>query len=227
MIFITALIYEQTYMKAFLPIFVIPFACIGIMNVLRSERKKYALTIVSIFLLISLSFSGYYQFLHFLPTHGTNERYTEESTYTAGRWMMACVDGSAISSDMSFGYRIAAASDTTHHLVESTLLSVTYGFAEADLSQFEFYPITSENFWFDVGEMETDTGELIWDNINILDHTSPYDFNVSYVAENTKAGGNVIWHHGRYPSKLLYYARDNGDCVYDCGKVNLWKLPAE
>jgi hypothetical protein len=226
-IFTTALIYEQTYMKSFLPIFLILFACIGIMNVLRSERKKYARTIVSIFLLTSLSFSGYYQFLHFLPTHGINERYTEDSTYTAGRWMKECVNGSAISSDMSFGYRIAAASETTHHLVESTLLSVTYGFAEADLSQFKFYPITSENFWFDVGEMETDTGELIWDNINKLDHTSPYDFNVSYVAENTKTMGSTIWHHGRYPSKLLHHVYDNGDCVYDCGKVNLWKLSAD
>ena len=226
-IFITALIYEQTYMKSFMPIFLIPFACIGVMNILRSERKKYVLTILSAFLLISLSFSGYYQFLHFLPTHGINERYTEDSTYTAGRWMREYVNGSAISNDMRFGYRVAATSETVHHLVESTLLSVTYGFIEADISQFKFYPITSEKFWFDVGEMKIDMGEFVWNHINNLDRTSPSDFNVSYAVENTNAMGNVIWHHGRYPSKLLYYAYDNDDCVYSCGKVNIWKLSEE
>jgi hypothetical protein len=50
-IFLTALIYEQTYMKCFLPIFAIPFICIGLVNILRSERKRYAMTIVSIFLI--------------------------------------------------------------------------------------------------------------------------------------------------------------------------------
>lgn len=226
-IFITALIYEPTYMKSFLPIFIIPFACIGIMNILRSERKKHILTLISVFLIISLSFSGYYQFLHFLPTHEMNERYTEDSTYTAGRWMNGCVNGSAISNDILFGYRVAAASDTTHHLVESTLISVIYGFIEADMSQFEFYPITSEDFWFDVGAMKIDMGEDTWDHINDLDQTSPSDYNISYVAENTMTGGNVFWHHGIYRSKLLHYAYDNDDCVYDCGKVNIWKLSGE
>jgi hypothetical protein len=225
-IFITALIYEQTYMKSFLPIFIVLFACIGIINILRSERKKHALTLISVFLIISLSFSGYYQFLHFLPTHGINERYTEDSTYTSGRWMKEYVNGSAISNDMLFGYRVAAASETTHHLTESIVLDVIYGYIEADLSQFEFYPITSEGFWFDVGKMKRDVGEDVWDNINNL-YISPSNFNISYVVENTKAMGSVIWHHGRYPSKLLHYAYDNGDCVYDCGKVNIWKLLEE
>ena len=226
-IFLTALIYEQTYMKGFLPIFAVPFMCIGLVNILRSERKRYALTVVSVFLLISLSFSGYYQFLHFLSTpDGLNERYMEDSTYTAGRWMKEYVVGSAISNDKLFGNRIATASETTHHLVTYTLLTSTYGFVTVNLSQFKWYPITSEDFWFDVGEAECDLGEFAWDNLNILD-AKPRGFNITYVAENTKAGGDVIWHHGRYPSKLLYYAYDNGDCVYDCGKVNLWKLPAE
>ena len=226
-IFLTALIYEQTYMKNFFPIFAVPFICIGLVNILRSERKRHALAIVSVFLLISLSFSGYYQFLHFLPTHEINERYTEDSTYNSGRWMNEYVNGYAISNDMAFGYRVAAASETTHHFVESTIISITYGFIEANLSQFEFYPITSEEFWFDVGAMKSDVGESIWDDINTLDYMSPFDFNISYIAENTNARGNVIWHHGTYSSELLHYAYDSSDCVYDCGKVNIWKLSGE
>jgi hypothetical protein len=56
---------------------------------------------------------------------------------------------------------------------------------------------------------------------------SPFDFNISYIAENTNARGNVIWHHGTYSSELLHYAYDSSDCVYDCGKVNIWKLSGE
>ena len=225
-IFFTALIYEQTYMKWFLPIFAVLFICIGLVNILRLERKRYALTMVSIFLLISLCFSGYYQFLHFLPTHGINERYIEESTYTAGRWMEEYVAGSAISNDRYFGMRMAAASETIHHLVTYTLLDFTYGFTTVNLSQFKWYPITSEEFWFNVGDAGRDMGEYTWDSLNIM-YLKPHDFNITYFVENTKAGGDIIWHHGRYPSKLLHYAYGKSDCVYDCGKVNIWKLSEE
>ena len=222
-IFLTALIYEQTYMKNFIPIFAVPFICIGLVNILRSERKRYALTIVSVFLIISLCFSGYYQFLHFKPTHGINERYIEDSTYTAGRWMKDYVTGSATSNDMRFGIRMAAASETTHHLTASALLDITYGFFTVNLSQFKFYPITSEDFWFNVGVADKAWGELYWNSLNVLD-VKPCRFNITYFAENTKAGGDVIWHHGRYPSKLLHLAYDEKGCVYDCGKVRVWDL---
>ena len=222
-IVLTALIYEVTYMKWFLPIFVVLFIGIGLLNILRSERKKYALPIVCIFLLIAITFSGYYQFLHFSSTHGMHERYMEDSTYIAGRWMKEYVTGSAISNDRFFGNKIAAASETTHHLVMYTLLTSTYGFVTLNLSQFEWYPITSEDFWFDVGKVEYDIGEDVWDNLNILD-TKPTRYNITYFAENVRAGGYVIWHHGRYPSKLLHLAYDEKSCVYDCGKVRVWDL---
>jgi len=225
-IFLTALIYEQTYMKCFLPVFAVPFICIGLVNILRSERKRYAMTIVSIFLIASLCFSGYYQFLHFKPTHGMNERYIEDSTYTAGRWMKEYVTGSAISNDRFFGYKIAAASETTHHLVMYTLLTSTYGFVTVNLSQFKWHPITSEEFWFNVGAVRRDLGEYSWNSLNILD-AKPCRFNITYFAENTKAGGDVIWHHGRYPSKLLHYAYKEMDCVYNCGKVRIWGVSEE
>ena len=222
-IFLTALIYEQTYMKCFIPIFAVPFISIGLVNIVRSERKRYALTIVSIFLLISLCFSGYYQFLHFSTTHGMNERYMEDSTYTAGRWMKDCVVGSAISNDRFFGVRMASASETTHHLVTPILLDLTYGFITVNLSQFEWYQITSEEFWFNVGCAGRDMGEYTWDYLNAMS-LEPDRFNITYFAENTKAGGDVIWHHGRYPSKLLHLAYDEKGCVYDCGKVRVWDL---
>jgi hypothetical protein len=83
LILLTVFIYHQTYMKWFLPIFVIPFAGIGLINVIRaSGKRRYVLPVVTIFLLLALSFSAYYQFICFLPEQGANplnERYIEES----------------------------------------------------------------------------------------------------------------------------------------------------
>lgn len=222
-IFLTAFIYQVTYMKNFLQVFAVLFAAIGLVNISRLERKKYAQTTILVFLIISLSFSGYYQFLHFSPTQGINERYLEDSTYNAGRWMKEYVNGSAISNDRYFGYRMAATSETTHFLVPFTMLDFTYGFVNVNLSEFKYFPITSEQFWFNVGESRIEYGENSWDYLNLL-YLKPSDFNITYFAENTKARGNVIWHHGIYPSKLLHLAYDEKGCVYDCGKARVWDL---
>jgi hypothetical protein len=223
MMFLTALIYEQTYMKWFLPLFMVLFICVGLTNILQSKQKKHVMIIVSIFLLISSGFSGYYQFLHFTTTHGINERYIEDSTYAAGRWMKEYATGSAISNDRLFGIRMAATSETTHYLVSSTLLNCIYGFVTGNLSQFEWHPITSEEFWFDIGQGKHDVGERIWDNINML-NINPHDSNIIYFTENVRARGNIIWAHGIHPSKLLHLAYREKDCVYDCGNVRVWKL---
>jgi hypothetical protein len=110
-----------------------------------------------------------------------------------------------------------------HQLVPNTLLDFTYGFITVNLSEFIWYPITSEEFWFDVGAERVDKGESIWDALNTL-WAKPRDFNISYFAENTRARGNVIWHHGIYPSKLLHQTYNEGYLIYDNGKVRLWKL---
>lgn len=222
-IFLTALIYEVTYMKNFLQVFGVLFASFGLVNILRSKQKMYAKAAFLVFLLIAISFSAYYQFLHFSPTGKINERYIEDSTYTAGRWMKDYVTGSAISNDMYFGYRIAAAAETIHFLVPYTILDSTYGFITANLSQFKFFPVKSEEFWFNVGESQTEYGEDTWDYLNTL-YLKPYNFNITYFAENTKAGGDVVWHHGRHPSKLLHQAYNDGHLVYDGGKVRVWEL---
>jgi hypothetical protein len=222
-IMLTMLVYEQTYMKMFLPMLLVPFIGIGLINTYRL-KKKYSLTIISIFMLISLSFSGFYQYLHFLPSHGLDERYIEDSTYTSGRWMKEYATSSAISNDMVFGNRIAAASETVHYLTPIAIMDFTYRLVTINLSYYNEYPITSEEFWFNVGrKMSRDVGEDSWDNLHML-YANTSDFNITYFAENTRAEGNVIWHHGKYPSKLLNKAYNESYLVYDVGNVRVWDL---
>lgn len=213
-------------MKWFLPIFLVPLAGIGLINVLRaSEKRKYILPVVTIFLLLTVSFSGYYQFIHFLPTSGTsaiNERYIEESTYKTGRWMKDNLEGSAISNDVSQGMRIFATAETTHLLIGHTISNYMYGFVELNLSEFKRYPLTDEAFWFQ-GYEGPDLGETVWGSINKL-LWAPLDFNITYVVENKRAKGNIMWGHGVIPSKLLQLAYDEKNCLYDIGKIRTWTL---
>ena len=61
-------IYTPTYLKWFLPIFVIPLSCVGLVNIMKLKGRRSLLVVA--FLLLSLSFSSYYQFIHFLPSPG-------------------------------------------------------------------------------------------------------------------------------------------------------------
>ena len=222
LILLTIFIYEQTYMKWFLPIFVIPFAGFGLINVLReSEKRKYILPIVVTFLLLAISFSAYFQFLHTYEKTSFNERYMEESTYKTGRWMKDNINSTAISNDEGFGNRIFAASDTTRFLVPFGMIAQIYGFISIDISEFERYPITGEDFWF-TGYKGPAIGEIVWQSVHML-RRSPNDFNITWLVENVRCKGRVRWHHTGNPVELLNYAHGK-DCVYDCGNINIWRL---
>lgn len=217
---LTPFIYKLTYMKMFSPIFAIPLASISLRNVVQaSERQKHALSLVTVFLLMSTSFVGYYQFLHMYSVSPYNERYIEDSTYNTGLWMKNNLDGKAVSNDALFSHRIFSVSDTTHLLTSSTLIDQIYGFISANISLYERYPYTSEDFWIS-GYKGPDLGEALWHDIVQL-RKSPSEFEIEYVVENMKGYGNIIWNHGIVSSKLISVAHEK-DCVYDCGNARVW-----
>ena len=216
-------IYIPTYLKWFLPIFVIPLSCVGLVNIMKLKGRRSSFVVV-VFLLLALCFSSYYQFIHFLLSpgmRGMHERYMEDSTYLTGRWMKYHLNGSAISNDITLGRRIFAASGTSHVLTGFTTCDLVYGFIHLNLSEFKRYPITSEEFWFN-GYEGPDVGERTWHYIHRYGELRL--FNISYILENKKCEGNVYWLHGNFPSKPLHFAHDNGDCIYDCGKIYIWRI---
>ena len=221
--FIVTFIYHVTYMKWFFPIFILFLASIGLRNiVIFSAQRKYVASIFVIFMFVSLSFSGYYQFLHDYDHGGFFNRQMEESTYKTGNWMKHYTNGSAISNDAYFGSRIFATSETIHLLVPSLITNQIYGFTRIDMLEFERYPITDEEFWFSGYKGGPDREEL-WADVNRL-YISPDDLNITYVVENAKSQGNVVWTHGWTPSKILHQAYDEGILVYDCKDARVWKL---
>ena len=219
-------IYIETYMKWYMPLLLIPFAALGIFNLINTRSvKKIAPKILTIILITSLCFSAYYQFIHFIPDPNKrtlNERFLEESTYQGGLWMRYYLNGSSISNDRFFGNRIFAISERAYVLVPHLTINQIYGFNKINISEFKRNPITSEEFWFE-GYTGPEIAERTWDNINQM-YISYQNFGIKYFVENTRTNGDVLWHHGMYPSKLLHYAYEEKDNVYNNGKIRIWKL---
>ena len=219
---ITVFINQVTYIKWFIMIFIIPVAAIGLLNIIQLSKKiKYAYIVASFFLILSIVFISYYQFLHVYDEDPYNKRFIEDSTYKTGRWMKENVNGSATSNDRVFSIRVFSASETAHFFTPFTITNQIYNFSLINISNYKRYPLTSEDFWLS-GYSGPDVGESEWD---CVDRTlySPARFNITYVVENRKTKGNTLWHHGIYPSKLLQFSYEN-EKVFDNGNINIWYL---
>lgn len=216
--FITPFIYEQTYMKWFFPIFLLFLGSYGLMNIVElSKKHKYNISIFVLFILLSIGFSGYYQFLHF-----EDVRYIEDSSLSTGYWIKQNANGSAISNSDYFSFRIFSASETTHLLTPSIISNQIYNFIKINITEYKRYPLSDEEFWFS-GYKGGPDREQLWENVNML-QISPNNFNIQYVVEDTRSYGNIIWRHGYTPSKILHSAYDDGILVYDSQKTKVWKL---
>lgn len=220
---LTMFIYNDTYMKDFLPIFLIPVAGLGLLNITKSsvQRKNIPLLVLTVVMIVSISFTAYYQFLREYPVN-IDSRYIEDSTYRTGTWMKEYSNGSAISNNDLYGRRICAASDTVHFLTTSSILDTTYNFTSINISDFKRYPISSEEFWFS-GYNGPDVGAKQWEAVNMLQESPSYN-NILYVVEDTRGEGNILWNHQAEKSKILQTAHDSGNLAYDSGRGKIWRL---
>ena len=225
-IFLTALIYQVTYMKFFIAILIMGFVGFGLVNVIMLSKKyKYAIFSTIILLVLAIIFSGYYQFFKYDSEEGNpyNERHIEVSSFIAGKWIKNNMKNSAISHDPLFGTRILAISDTTHFLDTSSNIDQVYGFIEPNLTEFKKIPLTNERAWFARGFEGPDPGESLWFEVNLL-NKNPMQLNITYVVENTRTLGNIVWKHGIRASNLLQYVYGEKNSIYHNGNVKIWKL---
>lgn len=217
---LTTFIYIPTYMKWFVPVFLAPLAGIGITNFLKSQKKKYIPTLLIVVLIVNIIFAGYFQFLGHQEL-GYYGRHIQESTYDTGLWIREFANGSAISNDRIVSFRISAVSNTTHFLVPLTPIVAIYGFTDTNVSLYQRYPLSSEDFWFD-GYSGPDIGEKVWSDVHAFPNYSN-KFKLKYMVEDVRGNGNVIWNHRSFPSKTIEGARER-DLIYDVGYIKIWQL---
>ncbi len=220
LMFLTVFVYEQTYMKWFIPIFAIPFASMGLFNIIKDSKNKIVATkVFMLFIIGSIIFSGYYQYINIYEEDAYSERYLEKSVFETGLWVQNHITETATTNDIQFGRRIASVADTSHILTDSTILNEVYGFYNVNISNFERHPITSEDFWFS-GYKGKDYGLIKWERVQ---KGTDDDTSVKFFVENTRANGNIIWNHKIVPSPLLKDARSQNK-IYDNEISNIWTL---
>ncbi len=230
--FLTPFLYVQTYMKWFIPCFIFPFAGIGLINILKIEirkRRKCAIAMLIIFLLLSVSFSGFYQ--HWRTKGGgvkLLDDYMKEPRYTAGLWIKENINnGSLIANTQDI--RLFSVSGVPLFTGSGTA-DQAYGFANVSELKLKKKSITEESYWFD-GPYEITSWRSESHYREVLlgsyeDYKSRYrsKFNFTHVIENKGIPRGSFAYHGIHPSKFLDYIYDRNGCIYDNGRFAVWNF---
>jgi hypothetical protein len=222
-------LYIITYMKWFIIPFISLLIGIALTNVAitktRTQKRKIvpALIVITI-LLISLCFTGYYQYLHFLKDPDPNKRYLEERTYTGGLWIKDNIDKEKnVIAESDISVRLFSISRVPT-LIGKSATDLAYGFVDpGKLEIKQIHSYTSADYYMHdpynaVNHSYTDWEVMAIARSNINDHGSrayrlTSRYNLSYYAENQDAS-NMF-------SRSL---RETKDCLYDNGKICVWDL---
>lgn len=223
---LTPFLYTMTYMKWFILTFVSLLIGRGLTNITRifvhTKNKKYA-TFFGILLILSISFTGYYQFLHFLNDPSPNKRYMEEQTYEGGRWIKNNINKNMVGDPFIIS-RIAAVSEvpTLTGLGGSDL---AYGLADMKKVNITriYSPLSYEFYFKDPYKITNRIDHNYYRNVLLrTDINNPESyanqvvsmFNLSYFAENMDDNVNEF-------SKSVHKTKNN---LYNNGKIRIWNI---
>lgn len=221
-------LYIITYMKWYIIPFYSLLIGIALVNVamanIRSQNRIIIPSLmVIIVLLLSICFTGYYQYLHFLNEPNPDKRYMEERTYVGALWIKDNInkDNNMVAGP-HMSYRLPSVSEVPT-LTGIGTPDLAYGFQDPQkLEVKQIYPFTSTEFYMHdpyraVNHSFTDWHLVrIWDSdINNLgsykDRFS--SFNFSYYAENMDAS-----------TMFTQSVQETKECLYDNGKLRVWDL---
>lgn len=234
LLFFTVFIYQEMYTKWFILLFAILLSGVGFMNLNRvcGVKRKYASVAIVFFLLLSICFSSYFQFLHTYQTNPSCKRYVEDNTYMTAQWIQKNMEGTGICNDRMIGWRICALSGF-QFITGSYSYDQAYGFV--DVSEFELVklPYTSEDFWIDspydiVAGIDADE---YWMQLMQTEYDSNRGselisrFNLTNVVENTRIQGKQLsFFHRMSDSKFMQSISGEKNRIYDTGTEIIWEL---
>lgn len=223
-------------MKTYMAYFILPFAFllagIGIIrsiNILNKKRKA-VFSIIILSLLLSVGFSGFYQFWH-TNIKGRayyNEVYMEEATYTASLWIKDNLKNRAIiSNDDTVANRILSISEVPT-LTGLGANDISYGFVNKEELKFEMRPLASVLDW--KGELYTpiEKSDTSWYRYNLMtvEFSSKLgqqileEYNLTYEVDNKYILSRWGGRYSKFP-KSVHEKKDN---IYDNGKITIWSL---
>lgn len=228
---LTPFIFEIDYFLWIILIFTFLFAGIGLLNIYNHDTKiKYSILIS--FLIVSIVFTGFFQFYYpFLKEKDSEtSRYTQESTYDASMWIKYNTDGTVVSNDLVTGIRASASSGKPFFLGYKSI-DPSYGFGD-DLNNVTLKrgdPLSTE-FWLSSPYSIVDNyinTEYYWTWLMMnKPETSGLisKYNLKYVMENKKTNGEFIMYNSRATSDFLKIVNEGKSLAYDNGKIAIWLL---
>lgn len=228
LLLLTPFLSKVMYTKWFILIFAFLLAGIGFLNLKRIsiQNKKY-IYVITIFLLLSVTFSGYFQYISD-PKSGTT---ISDNEYLTSMWIKQFSDGNYISNNRWEGWKIAAFSEK-HFLTGSSSSDQAYGFVDVKEFNLTTVPMTSEEFWIDSPFKRTSgtVSDGYWQRIMERDIDNSRTkllmkrFQIVWLVEYTLTRNYWVSHHGYELSPFVRSVSTNKNCIYDSGDFNMWSL---
>lgn len=235
LIMLTVFIFETRYMKWFILIFAMLLAGIGFSNISRvsSFRKNY--TILVVILLISVSFSGYFQYLHVYEKDFGDKyigpRYISEHEFFTSLWINDAIKGNLITNSRWVSFKMAAISGNVF-LTGSYVGDQIYGLVTVSDYELEMRPITSEEFYMNspykvVNGTDSDS---YWTIIMDREYNNNWNtkllqkFNIMYVVEDERLNNNWWSHHGMHYSPFIVSISNDKERIYNNGDFSIWRI---
>ena len=223
------LLYIKTYAHFFMAIFFCILVGVALINVAKApkQKKKLAIAIIIISLLLAVSFSGFYQHYRTYKYGGHSDWYMRETTNAGALWIKDNVDedkrllgnggGSTKLSRM-----FAASGGRPAFLTGGDTDALTYGFInESYIVMKKNSPLTTEFYW-DNPYVEV-AGRSIGGQLSWLSEESDIDgrhgkrivneFNLSYMIEDTDIHDPII--------RSVQNKKNN---IYNNGEIRIWPL---
>ncbi len=214
-------IFYPRYGVWFIIIFLILFAAHGLLNLSYDNKHKFIIPIICFILLISVSFSTFYQ--HWRTSSeipSSFERHLTEKSFSVALWIRDNINGNLAGNDELEAKRIFAISQVPTFTGEDDI-DLTYGFENiSDLNISKISPSSLE-YYAEGPYIRTPNtpyagyyfSALNGDTINGRRGKSIISkFNISYVIENNIIVNNFI------------RSIQNNDKLYDNGKIRVWSL---
>ena len=216
------LVYVKLYSVWFDIIYICIFAGMCMSNILKSNLK-YASLIVVVFLLLSVSFGGFYQYWNTGVESGISiiDRHISDGTYGAALWMKHYVsnDNIIVVNNPAISRRIIAISEIPT-LTGDDSIDVTYGVVDIGNLNISKNSPFSINFYRDNPYVVTPgsgTTDYFIRKLNSVDIKSRWGeliisrYNISCIVEYEPVGDNLF----------IRSVHENKNSIYSNGKISV------
>ena len=192
-----------------------------------SGKKKYTASLLVVILLLSIIFTGYYQYLHFLNDPNPDKRYMEEKTYVGALWIKDNIaTHKKVYAERKYIYLRVFATSEVPTLTGSGVPDLAYDLVDPnELEIRQVHSPLSFEFYLHDFPYKVVGSDTAWDveaiEVTDITHHGDYayrltsSYNLSYYVEN-KNRKSVF-------SRSVEQTKNN---LYDNGKIGIWHLDA-